>query len=306
VSERRFQIEVAPPGDRLDLVLVAHIPDISRTRLQRLIRAGLVVVDGVPVTKVGFRLEGGEIVEARIPTPKPYKLQAEPIPLNVVYEDSNLILVNKPAGMVVHPSAGHDTGTLVHAVLAHSPDIEGIGGEIRPGVIHRLDKETSGLIILAKNDQTHQAIQEQFKAREVEKAYLALVEGHPPTPEGRIETPIGRDPRRRKRMTVRPPGKGREAITIYRTLERFPEHSLLEVRPLTGRTHQIRVHMAYLGCPIAGDRVYGRRKSKLPIKRHFLHASRLTFRFPGEKEARLFEAPLPSDLGDILEKVRHS
>ena len=208
--------------------------------------------------------------------------------------------------MVVHPSAGHETGTLVHAALAYSPDMEGVGGEVRPGVVHRLDKDTSGLILLAKNDAAHHELQQQFKDRSVEKVYLALVDGQPPTSSGRIEAHIGRDPRHRKRMAVVHSRKGREAITIYNTIESFSEHSLLEVHPKTGRTHQIRVHLAYIKCPVVGDREYGRKRPTLPIKRQFLHAGRLTIRLPGEATSRGFEAPLPPDLEAVLDYLHRS
>jgi 23S rRNA pseudouridine1911/1915/1917 synthase len=289
---------------RLDLTLAAYIPDLSRTRLQRLIREGNVTVDGEVTQKTGFLLEGGESVEVFIPAVKPSTLQAEPIPLDVIFENDDLLVINKPAGMVVHPSAGHDHGTLVHAVLAHAPDIQGVGGELRPGVVHRLDRDTSGLILLAKNDTAHQELLRQFKEREVKKIYLALVDGSPPTPEGRVEAHIGRDPKHRKRMAVVPESRGREAVSIYRTLEKFPNHSYLEIMPLTGRTHQIRVHLTYLGCPVAGDRVYGRRTSKLPLKRQFLHASGLTIRIPSTMAHMQFSAPLPADLEETLSSLR--
>ena len=306
MSERQVRFEVPQGGDRLDLTLVIHIPDLSRTRIQQLIRTGLVKIDGFIVTKPSFHLNGGEVVEILIPAPTPSKLKAEQIPIDIIFETDDLLLVNKPAGMVVHPSAGHETGTLVHAALAYSPDMEGVGGEVRPGVVHRLDKDTSGLILLAKNDTAHHELQQQFKDRSVEKVYVALVDGQPPTPSGRIEAPIGRDPRSRKRMAIVPSGKGREAITIYHTKESFTEHSLLEVHPKTGRTHQIRVHLAYIKCPVVGDREYGRKRPTLPINRQFLHAARLTVRLPGESTSRHFEAPLPSDLEAILDDLHKS
>jgi 23S rRNA pseudouridine1911/1915/1917 synthase len=182
--------------------------------------------------------------------------------------------------------------------------MQGVGGEQRPGIVHRLDKDTSGLILLAKNDAAHQYLQEQFRDRRVHKIYLALVDGAPPTPSGRVEAAIGRDPAQRKRMAVRPPGKGRQAASQYRTLERFTEHTLLEVEPVTGRTHQIRLHLAFLGCPVAGDRVYGRARPTLPLKRHFLHAAQLEVRLPGEDEPRRFEASLPPELVQLLERLR--
>jgi len=213
-------------------------------------------------------------------------------------------VINKPAGMVVHPAAGHANGTLVNAVLGHDPDIEGIGGEERPGVVHRLDKETSGLILLAKNERAHRWLQDQFRLRKVEKTYLALVDGKPPTPAGRVEAHIGRDPKNRKRMSIVPASKGREAISEYKTVESFKSHTLLEFHPQTGRTHQIRLHCAFLKCPIAGDEIYGRKNSTIDAGRHFLHAYRLKIVLPGEQAPRLFEAPLPEELQRVLNRIR--
>jgi 23S rRNA pseudouridine1911/1915/1917 synthase len=290
--------------ERLDVFLTACLPEFSRSRLQGLIREGFVSVDGEPVTKTGRDLEFGEQVEIHIPPPAPSGLIAEDIPLDIVFENDDLLVVNKPAGMVVHPSPGHDSGTLVHAALGHAPEMKGIGGEERPGIVHRLDKETSGLIIIAKNEQAHRWLQDQFRTRKVEKIYLALVDGKPPTPRGRVEAAIGRNATHRKLMAVVPMEKGRESISEYRTLESFPAHTLLEVHPLTGRTHQIRVHMAFLGCPITGDTIYGKKKPTVDLDRHFLHAFRLKIILPGENQARVFEAGLPVELRNILEEVR--
>ncbi len=290
--------------ERLDVFLTRCLPEFSRSRLQGLIKDGFVTVDGIQVTKAGADLGTGVRVEIRIPPPQPSGLVAESIPLDILFENADLIVVNKPAGMVVHPAPGHESGTLVHAVLAHAPDIEGIGGEDRPGVVHRLDKETSGLILMAKNERAHRWLQEQFKSRKVEKVYLALVDGAPPTPKGRIEAPIGRSSSHRKQMAVTPEGKGREAVSEYRTLESFKDHTLLEVHPLTGRTHQIRLHMAFLGCPIVGDKMYGHHKPSLPLERHFLHAYHLNIIIPGEATQRSFQAPIPPDLEVILEGLR--
>jgi 23S rRNA pseudouridine1911/1915/1917 synthase len=250
-------------------------------------------------------LETRAIIRVDIPDTKPSDLQPEAIPLEIVFENEDLLVVNKPAGMVVHPSAGHSTGTLVHAALAHAPEMEGVGGELRPGVVHRLDKDTSGLILLAKNDRTHRWLQDQFRQHKVQKTYLALVDGRPPTPTGRIEAPIGRDVRERRKMAVVTPRKGRQAISEYTTLEAFTAHTLLEIHPITGRTHQIRLHLAFLGCPVAGDTVYGKRHSSIPIERHFLHAARLQLRLQGETEPRTFEAPLPDELARVLEMLRN-
>jgi len=290
--------------ERLDKFLTESLPEFSRSRIQGLIAAGLVDVNGLPAKKAGQALESGYKITVRIPPPVPANLIAEDIPLDIVFENEDLIVVNKPAGMVVHPAAGHPSGTLVNAVLGYEPDIEGIGGEERPGVVHRLDKETSGLILLAKNDRAHRWLQDQFRLRKVEKTYLALVEGKPPTPSGRVEAYIGRDPKHRKRMAIVSEKKGREAISEYRTLESFKSHTLLEFHPFTGRTHQIRLHCAFLKCPIVGDEVYGRKSQSIELDRHFLHAYRLKLILPGEKEQRLFEAALPAELEQVLDQLR--
>jgi 23S rRNA pseudouridine1911/1915/1917 synthase len=291
---------------RLDRFLTVRLPEYSRSRIQGLIEAGHVFVDGKPAAKAGQPLGAGQQVLLRVPAPQPSGLAAEDIPLEILFENDDLMVINKPAGMVVHPAAGHAGGTLINAALAHDPDIEGIGGEQRPGVVHRLDKDTSGLIVMAKNDRAHQWLQDQFRLRKVVKVYLALVDGKPPTPKGRVEAPIGRDPGNRQRMAVVTADKGREAFSEYFTRESFPRHTLLEVHPFTGRTHQIRVHMAFLGCPVAGDTRYGMRKSSIRLERHFLHAGRLTITLPGEKEARTFEAPLPEELENLLQELRKS
>jgi 23S rRNA pseudouridine1911/1915/1917 synthase len=291
--------------ERLDLFLTACLPEFSRSRLQGLIKDGFVQVDGSVVTKAGRDLEPGTRVEVRIPPPVPSGLVAEDIPLDIVFENADLLVVNKPAGMVVHPSPGHADGTLVHAALGHAPDIQGIGGEERPGIVHRLDKETSGLIVIAKNEQAHRWLQDQFRERTVEKIYLALVDGAPPTPSGRVEAPIGRNTTHRKLMAVVPPEKGRQAMTEYRTLEQFPRHTLLEIHPLTGRTHQIRVHLAFLGCPVVGDKVYGKRHPTVEIERHFLHAQRLKIVLPGEVRPHIFEAGVPAELEEVLVGLRN-
>ena len=297
-------VQPGPGSERLDKVLVAHLPDFSRSRLQTLIKEGLVTVGETVAIKTGLVVEPGQRVQVVIPATEPSTLLAEDIPLNVVFENADLMVINKPAGMVVHPSAGHATGTLVHAALGHAPDLEGVGGEQRPGIVHRLDKDTSGLILIAKNDNAHHWLQDQFRLRKVKKVYLALVDGAPPTPEGRIEAAIARDPSHRKRMAVVAPGRGRESVTEYQTLESFPMHTLIEAHPLTGRTHQIRLHLAFLGTPIVGDAVYGHRNPTLPIDRHFLHAFRLTIQLPGEAAVRTFDAPLPPELNQILEDLR--
>jgi 23S rRNA pseudouridine1911/1915/1917 synthase len=293
-----------PAPERLDKFLVGQLQEFSRSRIQGLIADGLVDVNGQAAKKAGQTLENGFQVTVRIPPPSPTELIAEDIPLDILFENDDLIVVNKPAGMVVHPAAGHASGTLVNAILGYDPELEGIGGEERPGVVHRLDKETSGLILLAKNERAHRWLQDQFRLRKVEKTYLALVDGKPPTPSGRVEAYIGRDPSHRKRMAIVPESRGREAISEYKTVESFRGHTLLEFHPITGRTHQIRLHCAFLGCPIVGDEVYGRKKPSIEMGRHFLHAYHLRIVLPGENEPRMFEAPLPEELKGVLTSLR--
>ena len=291
-------------SSRLDKFLVTCLPDYSRTRLQALIENGFIQVDGKLAHKSGQMIDQGNLVLVHIPAPEPTDLVPEAIPLDIIFENDDLMVANKPAGMVVHPATGHKSGTLVHAALAHAPEMVGIGGEKRPGVVHRLDKDTSGLILLAKNDQEHRWLQGQFRLRKTNKTYLALVDGNPPTPSGRIEAPVGRDSVHRKLMTVTSLAKGREAVSEYRTLEVFKDHTLLEVHPVTGRTHQIRIHLKFIGCPIAGDSVYGHTHATIPVHRHFLHAARLTILLPGEVKPRTFEAPLPIELEQVLVLLR--
>ena len=289
---------------RLDKFLVLHFPDLTRSRIQGIIKDGFVRVDERLASKTGVTVESGQVVQVRMLPSMPTELVAEDIPLEIVFENSDLMVVNKPAGMVVHPAAGHPDGTLVNAALGHAPEMDGLSGEGRPGIVHRLDKDTSGLILIAKNDQAHNWLTNQFSSRQVKKLYIALVDGRPPTVKGRIEAPIGRDIQNRQRMAIVQLEKGREATSEYYTLETFPRHTLLEVHPETGRTHQIRVHLAFIGCPIAGDTVYGYHKPSIPLDRQFLHAARLTVTLPGEEKPRTFEAPLPLDLETVISRLR--
>ena len=298
-----FRFDKRTP-ERLDKFLVGQLQEFSRSRIQGLIADGFVDVNSDTAKKAGQTLESGFHVTVRIPPPAPTDLIAEDIPLDILFENDDLIAVNKPAGMVVHPAAGHASGTLVNAILGYDPELEGIGGEERPGVVHRLDKETSGLILLAKNERAHRWLQDQFRLRKVEKTYLALVDGKPPTPSGRVEAYIGRDPSHRKRMAIVPESRGREAISEYKTVESFKDHTWLEVHPITGRTHQIRLHCAFLGCPIVGDQIYGKKHPSIKLRRHFLHAYRLKIMLPGEKKPQIFEAPLPDELARVLTSLR--
>lgn len=304
MEARVVRFTVPSPGGRLDHILVDHLEGFSRSRIQKWIREENITVDDQVVTKTGFALVGGELIQAQIPATTPCSLTPESIPLEVIFENDDLLVINKPSGMVVHPSAGHPTGTMVHAVLAHAPMLEGVGGEQRPGVVHRLDKDTSGVIVFAKNDPTHHFLQHQFKNREVKKTYLAIVDGHPPTPSGRIEGAIGRDPKHRQRMAMVPDTRGKQSSTTFHTLERFSQHTLLELLPETGRTHQIRVHTAFLGCPIVGDRTYGQRRPSLPVARQLLHAYQLEIQVPDVSVRRTFKAPLPDDFEKMLVKLR--
>ena len=288
-------------GERLDKVIPAHVPDLSRATAQRLIKTGEVTVNGRP-SKPSYRVQVGDEVAVRVPTEMPAPVVPENIPLDVIYEDDVLLVVNKPAGMVVHPAYGHASGTLVNAVLAHCPQVADVGGPDRAGVVHRLDKDTSGLILIAKDGVTRAALQRQFKRRRVAKAYLALVEGQVQPREGVVEAPVGRNKRQRKKMAV--VRSGREARTLYRAIEYFADNTLLEVHPHTGRTHQVRVHLAWLGYPIVGDVVYGRRRQRLLRTRHFLHAARIRFSHPVTSKEVEFEAPLPPELAAVLKRLR--
>lgn len=298
-----FQYDQAE-SQRLDHFLVQQIPEHSRSFLQGLIQDGHVCVDGITIRKTGTRVDAPQIIEVTIPPVAPAELIPEDIKLNIIYEDSNLIVVDKPAGMVVHPSAGHHQGTLIHALLAHAPDIEGVGGVQRPGLVHRLDKDTSGAIVLAKNDRTHQYLQKLFKDREVDKTYLAILDGHPPTPTGRVEAAVSRDPKNRQKMAVVPDTKGKMAVSEYKTLETFNKHTLVEISIFTGRTHQIRLHMAFLNCPVVGDTIYGLKRTTISVSRQQLHAHKLGFQLPGQSSRTEFEAPLPGDILQTLKELR--
>ncbi len=292
----------ASNSGRLDKVISDSLSDVSRGKVQAAILDGKVKLNGEVCLKASTKLEPGDKVELLLELEREDTLLAEDIPLNTIYVDENVIVINKAAGMVVHPGAGNQSGTLVNALLYHWPDIREVGETGRPGVVHRLDKDTSGVLIVARNNETYKWLVKQFKTRKVIKKYLALVDGHPPTPSGRIEANIGRDDIHRQRMTVKY-GKSRAAVSEYQTVQSYARHSLLEVQPFTGRTHQIRVHLAFIKTPITGDKVYGRRKLSIPVERFFLHANKLGIVLPGDEEPTEFVAPLPEDLKEILKTV---
>lgn len=302
---RVLRLTLNAPGARLDQALAAAYPDLSRSQWQQHIKDGLVSLAGRPV-KASQRLNGGETLDIELPPPAPVDLIPEAIPLDIRYEDADCLVVNKPAGMVVHPAAGHTQGTLVNAVLAHCPDLPGIGGEQRPGIVHRLDKDTSGLLLVAKHDHALRHLQAQFKNRRVEKVYLALVVGQIQPQQALIDAPIGRDPRHRQRMAVIPPqtsASARPAQTAYRCLHTFASYALVECRPHTGRTHQIRVHLAYIGFPIVNDTLYGRRQRQFEAPGHALHAARLRFQRPADDQPLMLEAELPPPWQAILAQL---
>jgi len=300
----RLQVENAAP--RLDRWLCGQLPDLSRTRIQALIAGGDIRCGGHPA-KASQRLAAGDLITVELPDPAPMpELRAEAIPLAVLYEDADIIVIDKPAGLVVHPAVGHAAGTLVNALLHHCHDLAGIGGEVRPGIVHRLDRDTSGAMVVAKNEVAMHGLAAQFKAHTVHKEYLALAWGTPRPPAGTISTLIGRSERNRKKMSVRV-ACGRTAITTYTTLMVYGSASLIKVVIETGRTHQIRVHLAHIGHPIVGDSVYGLKRPPplpAPALRQMLHAARLVFRHPRTGINLDFAAPVPADMAALLQALR--
>jgi 23S rRNA pseudouridine1911/1915/1917 synthase len=298
-------VDTAAAGMRLDRWLVTAVPELSRARLQALIDEGHVRIGGA-TSKAAHRLRGGEAVEIEIPPATPQELAPEPIALTIVHEDEDVLVVDKPAGMVVHPGAGVSRGTLAAGVLAHAPETASVGGQRRPGVVHRLDKGTSGLLVVAKTPRAYHALVAQLAAREVTRVYLAIVHGNVARTEGKIDAPIGRDPHHRQRMAIRPAGQGRRAVTRFRVLERFAGYTLVECRLETGRTHQIRVHLASLGHPVAGDDTYGRGRPRPPVDVEgiALHAARLAFVHPVTQRQVEFSSPLPPRLERLVSHLR--
>ena len=304
-------VSAAEAGRRLDLWLAARLPALSRTRIKALIDEGRVEVDGAP-RKAAHRLKAGERVRAALPPPPSDEMAAEPIPLRIVFEDAHVLAVDKHAGMVTHPGAGQSTGTLAAAALAHAPEISGVGGPRRPGIVHRLDKGTSGLIVLAKTRAAYDALTAQLSRRTMSRRYLCLAHGRLARDSGVIDAPIARDMRSRVRMAVARPGTGKRAVTRFRVLERLAGFTYLESRLETGRTHQIRVHLASLGHPLVGDVTYGRRKGSdtIPVKLIeglggvALHAAGLSFVHPASGEHVELSSPLPNRIEAILSHLR--
>ncbi len=286
------------PGVRLDKYVCEKCPQLSRTRVQKLISGGYVTVND-HVAKAGAKLNVGDRLTVIIPPTPPSSLSPEAIPLNILYEDDDLLVIDKPAGLTVHPAPGHPSHTLVNAILSHFPHLADISDSLRPGIVHRLDKDTSGVMLVAKNSVAQVRLAGQFKARSVVKAYMVLVKGHLTPEHGIIEAPIGRDPRNRKRMAV--VTKGREARTEYRVVRYIGDYTLLEIRPETGRTHQIRVHLLAIGYPVVGDPVYGAKSDYL--SRQFMHASHLGFKLPSTGKYVEFTSDLPPDLAQALKDI---
>lgn len=301
MTRHSLAVGAADVGQRIDAWLAVKLEGLTRSHLQRLIRDGQVLVDGEPV-KSNRRLREGETVIVDVPPPRPLEVEPENIPLSIVYEDFDLLVVNKPQGMVTHPAQGNYSGTLVNALLYHVHDLSGINGVLRPGIVHRLDKDTSGLLVVAKNDQAHLRLAADLKERRVRREYQALVHGNLLADQGTVDAPIARHPIQRKQMAVVP--GGRSAVTHYQVLERLGNYTLLQLQLETGRTHQIRVHLAHIGHPVVGDPAYGPRRAHFDLAGQLLHAFRLSFNHPQSGEPLSFTAPLPEHFQRILRRLR--
>ncbi|MDQ4077724.1 MAG: RluA family pseudouridine synthase [Chloroflexota bacterium] len=303
-GDSRLARLIVPPdakGERLDKWVAQQLPDLSRSQVSRLLGEGAIRLDGAVPYKGGVKLSGGESLEVQLPEEAPEEPEPEAMALDVIYQDEQVVVVNKPAGMVVHPAPGHTGGTLVNALLAHF-NIDDPEQPKRPGIVHRLDRDTSGVLIAAKNAAARRFLQKQFRRRSTEKEYIALVLGHPETMRGTIKGPIGRHPTHRQKRALVP--EGRPATTHYETIEEFDDFTLLRVTPITGRTHQIRVHLDAISVPVVGDELYGPRRRRIPeLDRHFLHAAKLTITTPDEQR-RTFEAGLPEELERVLDQLR--
>ncbi len=298
-----WNVEPEDATERIDKYITLQNEDWSRSQVQAWIKEGRVTVNGEPI-KSNYKLQAEDEVTLRVPPPKEMAIQPEPMPLEIVYEDSDVVVVNKPRGLVVHPAPGHYSGTLVNGLLAHCKDLSGINGVLRPGIVHRIDKDTSGLLMVAKNDKAHMGLAEQLKEHTVNRTYVAIVHGVIPHEMGTIDAPIGRDPKNRQQMAV-VFENSKLTITHFIVLERFKEYTLVELKLETGRTHQIRVHMKYIGYPLAGDPKYGP-KNTLEIDGQALHAKTLGFTHPRTQERLEFEADMPADLTDIVNFLRQA
>jgi len=302
----QIELSVEETSDRLDRYLASQLTDVSRSRLQKLIEQGHVQINGDVCTSKKLDVKSGDRIQINIPDAEPLDLQAENIPLDILYEDDSLLILNKPAGLVVHPSAGHETGTMVNALLAHCSTLPGINGVQRPGIVHRLDKNTTGAIAVAKTEQAFHHLQEQFRTKTARRDYLAIVYGAPPQENGTIEQPIGRHPVERQKMAVVSEEKGRRAITHWHIKERLGNYTLMEFELETGRTHQIRVHSAFMGHPIVGDQVYGsgRKSINVNLPGQALHAWRLRLKHPMTEEWVVALAPLPPTFTKLLDVLK--
>jgi 23S rRNA pseudouridine1911/1915/1917 synthase len=298
------EIEVIEEGIRLDAYIASSVENLSRSMVQKLIKCGKVLVNN-KVEKESYKVQLGDKILVEIPEPEESSLKKQNIPLDIIYEDNDILVVNKPKGMVVHPGNGNPDGTLANAILAHCEEsLSGIGGEIRPGIVHRIDKDTSGLLVIAKNDKAHINLSEQIKNREVKKIYVALVKGVIPENEATINMPIGRSTKDRKKMAV--DREGKEAVTHFKVLKRYNKYTFIQVKIDTGRTHQIRVHMSHIGYPVVGDTVYSNGKNDFGVEGQMLHAKELEFKHPITGENMHFEAPLPEYFEEVLEKLEQA
>lgn len=299
-----FIVSDEEQGIRLDVLLASKFQELSRSHLQKNIANGLVIVNG-KTSKANYKVQADDIITITFAEAKPVEIVAEDIPLNILYEDTDIVVVNKSRGMVVHPATGNYQGTLVNALLEHCQDLSGINGEIRPGIVHRLDKDTSGVMVAAKNDLAHLSLAEQIKNRTASRKYIAIVHGTIAEEKGMINAPLGRHPSDRKKMAVTF-SNSKEAITRFRVIERFVNFTLVECKLQTGRTHQIRVHMQYIGHPVVGDPKYGPEKKRFAIAGQALHSAELSLKHPVTGEDMLFTAPLPQDMADILNQLQGS
>ena len=305
IGEQTFPVGPEANEQRLDVCLTECMPELTRSQIQRLIAEGHVTVNGRIPSKAGYRLTSGETVQVSIPAPTADTVVAQDIPLDILFEDEQLVVINKRRGMVVHPAAGNQQGTLVNALLAHCSDLSGINGVIRPGIVHRLDKETSGAMLVAKTDLAHVSLAEQIRSHSAGRIYLAVVYGNLVADAGKIEGAIGRHPKDRKKMAV-VRQLGKPAVTHFQVVERLGRYTVVSCRLETGRTHQIRVHMASIGHPLVGDPKYGPAKTEPGIKGQALHSSEIHFTHPRTGETMTFSAPLPQDMKDLIERLRKS